>query len=346
MKNIKRIALAILVLTSLTWACRKIDIGYISDYISYMNPVLYLMPGTNVMTGALLEDGSTMPLHVEMGEIRNAETGKIAEDLLTLRPVATWKTLYNYKTDTTKALVEAKLEIKDKPAFELNPVSGQVSWNTNTMFAEGSKYEFDLKISNVKGEKYFPKIGQVELLPFLPVTWVAGTNLGVTNQRTNVAIYSIVEDVNLLIKGTSLVETITKISTESAPGITVIFKVFDKNGVPWNPAAGEVLRSYPGSTLPNYLDCSVGTELLADRIVYHFPVTPFPFPGALWYNKNPLCYFNIPSKAVGAIDSAGLAAGQVYNPADPHWLKFRLNHFINGPGTWEIKLYFRNVTRK
>lgn len=346
MKKIIKVVLLVITVVSLALACRKIEVGFLSDYVKYGNTLITVPNGVGYTSAALVDDGSTLPLSIELLAMRNSSTGAIATDLITPRPLQTWKALYNYKTDTTAALVNAKIEMKDLPAFELNKVSGQFRFNPNTRFATGTDYEFDLRISNIRGTKDYPKIGKIKLAPFAPLTYVGGTNLGVTNQTTNVAIYSFVEDINLQIAGTSLVETITKISTESAPGITVILKVLDKNGTPWNPAAGEVLAGYPGSVLPNYLDSSVGTEFKSDRIIYHFPVTPFPFTGALWYNANPLAYFNVPNKCVGAVDSKGLVAGQVYNPAQPHYLRFRLNHFIYDSGTWEIKVNFLNVTRK
>ncbi len=345
MKIINKIAIVILAMASLTWACRKIEVGYLSDYIKYQNPTLYLMPGTNTVTGPLMEDGSTMPLHVEMVEIRNSETGEVATDLLTERPVTTWKEVYDWEVDTTMAQLEKKLEITDQPAFKLNEVSGQMTWNTNTMYAEGTNYEFDLKISNVRGSKIYENIGQVELLPLESVTWNGQTRLqikqiGADGKTTTV--YSKFENMDDLINGTSVAHQVNKLSDEGAPGIIVHLRTVDKNDVPFNPADGEVLGSWPGYNLPHLANASVDTEVLDDEIIYKFPVLPFPYAGALWYNKNPFMYYYIPDKAIGVVDSEELSSP--YDPALSYWLNFRIRIFINEPGEWEIVIKYHNVS--
>lgn len=337
MKNIKKIALALLVLASLTWACEKIEVGYLSDYIKYQNPILFLTPGTDVKTGPLMEDGSTKPLHVEILEIRNAETGEIATDLLTPRPVINWIETYEYGVDTTEAQIMAKLEFIDKPAFEINNISGQMVWNTNTRYAEGKKYEFDLKISNIKGEKVYPAIGQVELLPNEPVSFYNSTQMRIIGPTGYLDRWAVeVEDMK---NGTSEACVITKISDETAPGITVRIKVVDKNDTAFNPAAGEVEGSWAGSDYP-YGGGSVNTIITDEYTSYYFPVTPFPFPATyLWMGNPPYQMYHVNSQAVGNIDHADYVPGDAYN------LRIYTRFWINMPGTWEIKFKYDTVTR-
>lgn len=336
MKKTTKIVLIIIAAVSFAWACRKIEIGFLSDYIKYEYPVMFVNGGTDFVTTSLRDDGSTLPLKAEMLEIRNKETGAVANDLLTSHSLMVWKKTYNYKTDTTEALLMEKLELKEVPAFELNSVSGQLRFNANSTYAEGTKYEFDLRISNIKGTKDYPGIGQIEITPVVPVIF-SGFSHSITYRSTNKAIYSLVENVDKLNKGTSAVNKVTKISDESAPGITVILKVVDKNGVPFSPSKGEVIKGYPGIVLPSYDDVSVNTKYNDDAIVYHFPVLPFPYYN--WYSPN-LEYYNVPETAVGIIDSP------LYVPGGKYWLKFRLNLLIYEPGTWEIRVIYPNLIHK
>ena len=338
MKKRNKIIVTTLVLSLMIWSCSKVEIGYLSDYIKYENPILYVQSGTDVSTGKLLPDGSTKPLMVEMLEIRNKETGEIAEDLLISRPIVNWAEAYNYETDSTLAQIEEKLTYVDAPAFVFNNVNGEIRWNANTQYAEAEQYEFDLKVSNVRGENVYPNIGQVEITPFVPVTFVNKTRIQVRSLDPVKTIYSVIEDLDLLYDGTSEINTVTKISDESSPGITVRLKVVDKNGTPFNPKTGEVLPNWSGSNLPSYEQSSVNTELTDEAFIYHFPVTPFPY--YTWYNKNPLMYYHLPEGSLGNLDD-----NEDYDPINGrYWLNFRTNLRINAPGTWEILIRFPTVT--
>lgn len=339
MKKVNKIIIAGIILPLVIWSCTKVDVGYLSDYIKFENPILYVESGSDFTTGKLLPDGSTKPLTVEMLEIRNKETGEIATDLLTPRPLVQWLEAYSYETDTTLAQIEAKLATIEVPAFEFNSVNGEIRWNSNTRYAEAEEYEFDLQISNVRGTKTYPGIGQVSMQPFTPVTFVTGSRIQIRRVTPAATLYSYIESLDNLYDGTSAINTVTKISEESAPGITVILKVVDKNGTPFNPKEGEVLPNWPGFNLPYYEETSVNTELTDEEFIFHFPVTPFPFYS--WYNaKNPFRYYHIPNASIGVIDH------EDYNPDDEYWLNFRTNLQINGPGTWEIKIMYPNVTHK
>jgi hypothetical protein len=338
MKRIFKLGLIIPIILILAWACKKIEVGFISDYIKYVVPAIKVTQGTYYVSPLLAPDGSTLPLNVELLEVRNKETGQVATDLITPRPVLIWTKPYNYKTDITEALVMAKLEKKDLPAFEVNEVSGQIIFNANTKFATGKKYEADLRISNVKGSKDYKGIAQIEMTPLTPVVYTGGTVITITDKAKNSTFWTFTENLAAHNAGTSAIFKVTKISNASDPGITVSLKVVDKNGVPFSPKKGEVQKMYPGSVLPVFDDTSINTEYNDDAIVFHFPVLPFPF--YTWYNTQPFMYYHIVDTAVGDISVPG------YNPARAYYLKFRTNMKIFEPGTWEIKVIFPNVTHK
>lgn len=343
MKRNNKIIITTLVVSLMIWSCSKVEVGYISDYIKYETPTLYVESGADVSTGKLLPDGSTKPLTVELLEIRNKETGEIAEDLLATRPLVQWTDAYNYDTDSTLAQIEAKLNYVDTPAFVFNTVNGEIRWNSNTQYAEAEEYEFDLQVSNVRGSNTFENIGQVVITPFLPVWFKGGTRVQARGLDPVATIHNFTEDIDVLYDGTSEINTVTKISDESAPGVTVKLKVVDKNGVPFNPKLGEVLPNWPGFNLPAYELSSVVTELTDEEFIYYFPVTPFPYYS--WYinAENKLRYYHIPEEAVGSIDPSD---NSKYVPGGRYWLNFRTNLAINGPGTWEIKIMFPFATHK
>ena len=357
MKKTTKIVLIIIAIMSFGWACKKIEVGFLSDYIKYSNPLIKVERGTNYVSPALVSDGSTLPLKIEMLAIRNKETGEIATDLLTPHTVFTWIKPYDYKLDTIEANLRKKLTIVQEPALEINQTSGQVRFGTSTTFAEGTKYEFDLRISNVHGTKDYPGIGQIEMPSadkILPIKWQGATRLRVVDKTTNTNVWTLFEDLTKLAEGTSVWQTITRTkpldSAGSKDGITVILQAFDKNGVAFSPAKGELKSSWPGSVLPGYEMCSINTERLADRIVYNFPVLPFPYYS--WY-QGQLVYYQIDSKAVGVVGTLEYPLGKdgkgvpyVYDPTHNYWLNWRSDVKISQTGTWEIKVHFRNVAHK
>jgi len=181
------------------------------------------------------------------------------------------------------------------------------------------------------------------LPPFVPVTYKTGTRVQVRGLEPVATVYSYIESLDNLYDGVSEINTVTKISDESAPGVTVMLKVVDKNGVPFNPKLGEVLPNWPGYNLPYYAQSSINTELTDEEFIYHFPVTPFPYYS--WYNggANSFRYYYIPEEAVGEVDPLD---HDKYVPGGRYWANFRTNLDINAPGTWEIKIMFPNVSHK
>ena len=359
MKKTTKIVFIIITIMSLGWACRKIEVGFLSDNIRYSNPLIKVERGANYVSPALVSDGSTLPLKVELLAIRNKLTGEIATDLLTSHDVVTWTTPYDYKLDTIEANLRKKLTIVQEPALEINQISGQVRFGTSTSYAEGTKYEFDLRISNVNGTKDFPGIGQI-VMPtadsILPIKWFGKTRLRAVDKTTNTIVWTLFEDLDKLEKGTSIWQTITHTKdvdlSGSKGGITVILQAFDKNGVAFSPAKGELKSSWPGTLLPGYEMCSINTERKEDRIVYNFPVLPFPYYS--WYVQGPtLIYYQIDSKAVGIVGTPEIPLNKddkgvpfVYDPTHNYWLNWRNDIKISQAGTWEIKVHFMNTVHR
>lgn len=325
MKRIIYLAVAVLSSTSLMISCKKIPVGFLSPGIFYtVDPMV--VPKGRLYQGVILnQDGSTLPLHVQLLHVYDNATGKNMDSLFFKKfPVTTWTAAYDVKTDTTLALVQAKQKIVDYPGIFVNDVSGQLVGTAGALKLPGGDYSFDLKISNIAGSRIYPKIGHFLL--------VDTTTFDDDNSQYD-RLYKVGdENVTQLAQKPSV--TIERVA--DSPNV-VLLKFLDKNGVLFNPKANEIIRRpYPGLNTPQpYLqtlqDYSLGTTITDSTMNFKFGVLPFPFVslgnGFNYYYRIPTQFFHLDGQPDGMWS---------LNP--------RLSFQIWVPGTYEITFQFPDVT--
>ena len=325
MKRIIYLALAVLSSTTLMISCHKIPVGFLSPGIFYtVDPML--VPRGRLYEGVILnQDGSTLPLHVQLLHVYDNATGKIMDSLFFQKfPVTTWTAAFNVKTDTTLALIQAKQKIVDYPGIFVNDKSGQLEGDGAALNIPGGNYSFDLKISNIAGSRIYPKIGHFIL--------VDTTTYDDDNSQYD-KLYK-VGDENISQFG--LKPSVTIVRLADSPNV-VMLKIVDKNGVLFNPNANEIIRRpFPGLNPPQpYLqtlqDYSLGTTITDSTMNFQFGVVPFPFVslgnGFNYYYRIPTQFFHLDGQPDGMWS---------LNP--------RLSFQIFVPGTYEVTFQLPDVT--
>ncbi len=323
----RKITILLLIIVTVAVSCKKIQEGFLSDTMRYIDKNVYCLRGLPlVQTKPIDIDGSTPIVHFEMLNLRD-EAGKPAPkeffekyEVIMFKPGMT----FDIKTDTTVAELDKKREKKTVPPMDFNPVSGQISFNRGSVNIPLGKYTFDLQATNKNGTKTFPAFATINIVdPVADDIFAQEDN--VSNAFHNVTGAATPH------KNPKL--TFTKVSND---GARIILKLTDKNGVPFNPKSGEIIRRGDRPTFENYAKFTpvkfTDTAMICDFEVAPFPLAKYVTPTTDWGH---LIYYRIPSQ-FATVD--GFTPGLYsVNPRFAFTLKME--------GTYIIELKFTDVTR-
>lgn len=326
----KKIIYSVIVLSSLGFsACKKIPDGNLSNIIRYEELPIQVPQGRDFVSTAINPEGSTKPLNIKMLNVYDRETGEDVTELFNKTyPHKVWKALYDPKIDTTIELIEAKRIDTMIRGININPVSGQIEANYTSINLPLGKYRFDLEIGNAVETKVYHNIGEFDLIeaPFFIIEAV----------RSTVAMKVGDETTTKTVPSTSEHQVTKRISDE---GNKVIVRIVDKNGTPFNPSDGEIIRRPNAGTANGFLqtmqDYAIQTELFDDRMEFSFGVIPFPLE-SLGNGFN--YYYRIPASYVEYDEELGL-------PYNTYSCNARFNFRTFSPGTYQIDVIVPMVKR-
>lgn len=284
-----------------TYSCKKSTNGFLSPYIHYEQDPLQIPKGRAFLSSALNPDGSSMPFTATVIHYYNKATGQIADSIFNKKyPVQVFTGYIDPSKDTSFQQITSFLKTENVPAISVLPHSGQLEANAGALYLPAGEYQYDLQITNEAGTKIYPKIGDFILKD--TTTFDAVPAIGATSEARIMVGNESVSSV-----GKPPLLTVTRVA-DTPNIVTVIYK--DKNGNPWNPAAGEIV-SRPAAGLnpvPPYLqslqEYTSSYYYTSTSSVFRFPLVPFPL-NSLGNAFN--IYQRIPAKYVS---NDGLPDGQ------------------------------------
>lgn len=295
----KKILFSLLLLSSvLFFSCKKIQNGFLSDTLRYTTPDLYCQRGLALVQSAkIYADGSTPPYTFEMVNLRDSAGGKLPEAFSSKYEIQVFKEgqSFDVETDVTLALLNAKREKISVVPMNFNEKSGQLTFNKASVNIPLGVYNFDVKATNRTGTKMYPSIGSIHVIdPSVEDMFTLEDNVNNAFDLAGVV--------------TAVKNPILKFQRVSNQGARIILKITDKNGVSFNPKAGEVKARGDRPTFLSYARFNP-VEFTDTALVCDFEVAPFPLAkyingGTDW---NHLIYYRIPETK---IKMDGLTAGQ------------------------------------
>ncbi|MEO6136774.1 MAG: hypothetical protein ABIP35_16585 [Ginsengibacter sp.] len=312
--------------------CTKVEKGFISPYQQYAVSQFTIIRGRVSTSYSLINDGSSVPMKIKWTHIYDS-TGKIVDDMFAKKyTVGIWTASYNPKTDLTYGTITAKRSTAELTPIEVNEANGTIVSNEATLNLPLGKYIMDLEVSNVAGTIPLKKIMQLNIVDGASISLspdpgafslsllkagtaggagaAGGSNNGVSFNGNN----------NPFIQ-----YTVKRFA--DTPNV-VIIKLTDKNGVVFNPKAGEIAKRPNGGLNPNppflqnLQDYAPDTFSPNDTaMTLKFPLVPFPI-NSLGNGFN--MYYRIPTQFV-SIDStkawSSNTAGNFYTgTSDSHYL--------------------------
>ncbi|SEW38287.1 DUF5007 domain-containing protein [Chitinophaga arvensicola] len=280
--NVKKYLGAAVLLGLLITGCKKIEEGFLSDGLYIPDTPIKVQRGNAFQkTSAILADGTTQPMTVKLLDIRRIDNKKHADEFFKEYPVYVYTAAVDPATDTTIELVNKKRELKKLQPFVFL-TSGQFVFNGATdSLPLGIDYEYDIEVSNVAGSKVYKNIGMLTTIdPPLVTEMTTGCNF-------------FPDDGSATVPMGAASMTVTRVSES---GASVILKITDKDGKPFNPKKGEIIKRGDRPIFENYARFHP-IEYTDTAMICNFEIAPFPLSryssgGTNW---NYLMYYRIPS---------------------------------------------------
>jgi len=354
----KKISFIVLLSALLFNSCvEKIPVGFLSDTgIMMREDTMSVVKGVYTISSIPMIDGSTKPLSFEVVRVKNLETGQIAPEFSQQYNVKLWTSPYNPDTDVTMELVNQKLRNEMVYPLLINPVSGQLAFNTASLQLPGELYGVDVKVSNSAGSRIIENFGIVKLTnrPWQVASDFALYFHGTAGTTINhaVSVENPVRDMNAVRNNTHPSFRIDKVAESDIVEVKLSF--YDTNGAAFH---GEAITFWPDANvgyLNNWFDNSVETTVEADGVTFRFPTVPFPAFGRL-YNDNQdrvaLSYYTLHPDHYD-LTPAAINIRNAWAAENPNTIltatnqRVRFTWIINEPGIWHVKVHFVNAIKK
>ncbi len=301
--------------------CSPDEIGYLSDNLRYNVTNIQVNQGSVVYTDALIGNGSTTPLNVELLDIRNKRTGEPAPEFFEEHEISTYLAEITPQDNTLEKLF-AKIGKKNYPSLMVNSIGGRVGFSQATTFIDTGLYTIDLRVSNVAASKVYKEVLDIHVIGVkadsIYYRACTSSNFGTEDDFTAYNDYDV---------------TVEHIP---AGDNKVIFMWLDKDGKPFNPSKGDIIKRGDRPTFKNwspYYD-----EIVTDTaLVYPYPdVSGLTYPimsgtyvGSVLWTGDPICYYRV----VGTANNLH----RNLNPVST--IKFYL------PGTYIVRFKFKTISR-
>ena len=219
--------LPILAAICLLFNCKKVEKGFISDYMFYSPNPLIATQGNVVNSKSLELDGTTGPVDVMLLAVRNSDTGEPATDMLKEFTIKQFLGQIT-KEDSTVELVNKKIVLKPALPLEVSKIGGRISLSQATANVATGNYVIDIRVTNVKGTRDILNACKIQLMPKANFTLDAGPFFTTSDPNSETGFGG---------RG-PLPVTITY-DYKGSNKIRFIF--LDKNGVAFDPSAGQVV---------------------------------------------------------------------------------------------------------
>jgi hypothetical protein len=299
-------------------------------------------------------------MHVKWLHIYDS-AGHIVDSLFTRQyPVSIWTAAYDNLTDVTYSSILAKQSVVNLPPLRVNESNGTIEANSGTLYLPLGTYSMDLSVSNSAGKEVLEKIMTIVIADGKPLE-TAPEQGAFSNSLARVGnAAAAVTQFNGQNNPFDLV-TVTRFA--DTPN-TIILKVMDRNGVPFNPRTGELTKRPNTGLNPvppflqNLQDYAPDTYQVNDSAIsIKFPLVPFPIVSLgngynMYYNiLSP--YLHIDSTSTWSSNPSG---GYYTGAADSHYkgvyqddsynYYIRIPMRVQVPGAYEIAIKLLNTTHR
>lgn len=284
-------------LLAILTGCQKIQEGFMSDLVRYKDNIILCKRGMPLVKSAPIEgDGSTPPYTFKMINLRTKDGKAAPPEFDTEYELLVFKDglSFNPETDTTIELLNKKREIQKIKPMIFNEKSGQIVFNRGSVNLPIGEYDFDVEMQNVRGTKVFPSIGQIQVMDPYNEDYFSFIGSGAASATPSEAF-------------TDMKAPLVTCKRVSGNGARVILKIVDKNGTPFNPKAGEIIKRGDRPRFETYARFNpvivTDTAMICDFEVAPFPMARYVTPATNWgfliYYRIPANFVHVDNKSAG-----------------------------------------------
>lgn len=313
---------ALMGLVGIVGACSKVDDGYISDYMTYNLQTLEATQGQVAYTGSLVLDGSTSPVQVRLLSIRDKVTGREATEFLEEYDVPTFLAEITNEDNTLESVL-AKIDIAKVPGILVNEIGGRVGLTRATTSIDTGLYTIDIEVTNSRGTRTITDALDIRLRPAAThaISYQAMTtsDFGVEDNFQDALSYFEID-----------------VRREATAENKIILQWVDRNGDPFNPRTGEVVKR---GDRPTFADWSpyYPEEVTDTAIVYEYPLTGLNYPlirqidlaGSSWADG--ITYYRVVGNATNIGRNINTVSTLSYFLSGTYTVTYRLNNVVRTP---------------
>ncbi|SIN66982.1 DUF5007 domain-containing protein [Chitinophaga niabensis] len=163
-KNIAKAVMLVALTGGVIYSCRKVDMqdGYFGENIRYKDKIITLETGRDAYKGDLILDRSTLPIKVELADIRRWD-GKPAPEMKQEVDAVEWVEEFTGQEKTLEEL-EKKKRIVKRPVFEISPSDGRLKFRKESYEMDSATYFIDVKVSNGAGSRIIKNALEVKVV--------------------------------------------------------------------------------------------------------------------------------------------------------------------------------------
>jgi len=244
--------------------CEKIEKGFLSDNMYYVENPLTTSQGSVTVSSSLVADGSTSPLQVELTKVVDEHGNDVGSILTKEDSIMGFSGSVSY-LDSTLDLLNKKIQTTAARPLSVNPIGGRIQLTPATQYVPTGSYTIDVKVTNVRGTRTLTNACNIIISgSSSPDTVYGGEYAGIFDPSTGTSLYTIANP---------------GIDVAYYPGPTnkIVYKFLDKNGAVYNA------KKWGIGTRKNRWNMKqfdpFYPEVLTDSSVeYQFPVVPNQFP--------------------------------------------------------------------
>jgi len=244
--------------------CEKIEKGFLSDNMYYVDNPLVTSQGSITVSSSLVADGSTTPMQVELTRVVDNHGNDVdsiltrTDSILGFSGNVTW-------LDSTLDLLNKKIQTTAAKPLSVSPLGGRIQLTPATQYVPQGTYTIDVKVTNIRGTRTLTGACNIIITgSSSPDTVYSGTYAGEFDPSTGTYLTGL---------GNPTVDV-----TYSATDINkIVYKFVDKNGKLYDP------KTYGIGTRTNRWNMKqfdpYYPEVRTDTSVeYQFPTVPNQFP--------------------------------------------------------------------
>ena len=302
------------------YSCSKIEKGFLSGNLYYLENPLVTTQGSITVSSSLITDGSTTPINVALTKIVDSAGNDVSAILSKTDSIQGFTGSVSY-LDSTLALLNSKLATTAAKPFSVNPVGGRIQLTPATQFVPPGTYTMSVKATNIKGTVDLPNACQIIInstgAPYIDYGGSYGGQFD-ANTGSNIAAVGV---------------STKSITYEATATNKIVYKFLDMNGQLYNAKAGGISNRVNRWSMKQF--DPYYPEVLTDTSVeYQFPSVPNQFP--VFSNSG---IGNIPRGTYGVFPAIPKAHNSSPNPVFVF-----LDMAFFAKGTFTITVQFTDVT--